>query len=302
MKKIGLSLGLAATLLCQAQQSFGQEEQTPFQKYFADCTSGRSADVPKEVCEDSKSARRWLSSSEKPLMSSGKRATCAIQGIFRIAMYDKEDKSTGRIAVNLLTGRLEQGGFNDYIVDRMDDLPRNFFLDIHLERIAALAKKKETQHRDKMIKLLVGLNYEAGYSIAYDEMQNPSISKYDLFVYHTYFAKRGSDESIKWLNEKLATRKVDSESINTVVPLIIATRQKSLIQWVVAGLDDSEKRCDSSDDRIFHCGYLILEYLAPVIKDFPIKADDSGLITNDANQALVTAREWFRSNPNYVIL
>jgi hypothetical protein len=280
--------------------TFGQEDdKTLFQKYFAECNANRSADVPKEVSADSKRAKYWLNSMESSLSSKGKSAICATDGILDIARYDKENKSVGRIAVNLLTKKLELGGLNDYIIDRLDDLPSNFFLDNHKQRIHALAQKKETPHRERMIDLLTMLNYEPGYGLAAQEMENPNLPKSKLFKYHTLFAKRGYEPSIAWLQEQIKGRKVDQQALYGVVPQLLSTRQKPLVQWVVNGLYETEALCSSSDDRKGHCGVLILEQLAPVIKDFPIKADDSGLIADDDAKALETAREWFKNNPDY---
>lgn len=283
--------------------SFGQDDdQTLFQKYFTECNASRSADVPKEVSADSKRAKYWLNSLESSLSSKGKNAICAVEAILDIARFDKENKSVGRIAVNLLTKKLELGGLNDYIIERMDDLPSYFFLENHKQRIHALAQKKETPHRERMIDLLTLLNYEPGYTLASQEMENPNIPKDKLFKYHSLFAKRGYEPSIAWLLEQIKGRKVNQQSLYGVVPQLLSTRQKPLVQWVVDGLYETEDLCVSSDDRKGHCGVLILEQLAPVIKGFPFKADESGLIADDDRKALAEARDWFKNNPNYKLV
>ncbi|HEY0651847.1 MAG TPA: hypothetical protein VGD65_01925 [Chryseosolibacter sp.] len=300
VKKFLPNLMVIAIIMVASPAALSQDDdKTLFQKYFTDCNAGRSADVPKEVSTESKRAKYWLNSLESSLLKTGKSSVCATDAILDIARYDKENKSVGRIAVNLLTTKLEQGGLNDYIIDRMDDLPSNFFLEIHKQRIHALAQKKETAHRDKMIDLLTLLNYEPGYTLAYTELQNPNLSKAKLFKYHAVFAKRGHEPSIAWLTQQIEGRKVDQQALYGVVPHLLATRQKSLVQWVVDGLYESENLCSSSDDRKGHCGVLILEQLAPVIKDFPIQADESGLIAENDADALETAKAWFKNNPNY---
>lgn len=303
MEKFPLYVLVVLCLLLESHQGLSQDDdKTLFQKYFTECSAGRSANVPKEVGADSKRAKYWLNSMESPLMKTGKSASCATDGILEIARYDKENKSVGRIAVNLLTGKLEQGGLNDYIIDRMDDLPFNFFLDIHKQRIHALAQKKETAHREKMIDLLTLLNYEPGYTLAYDELQKPNLPLAKQFKYHALFAKRGHEPSITWLSGQIQGRKVDQQALDGVVPHLLITRQKPLVQWVVNGLYESEELCSSSDDMKGHCAVLILEQLAPVIKDFPIQADEDGLITDDDAKALETAKEWFKTNPNYTVI
>ena len=40
-----------------------------------------------------------------------------------------------------------------------------------------------------------------------------------------------------------------------------------------------------------------MEFLAPVIKTYPLKTDSNGdLITNEYENALITLRKWFKEN------
>lgn len=278
------------------------DDETLFGKYFSACNNGRSAEVPKAVSGDSKRAKHWLSLFESALMQTDKTATCAIDGIFDIARSNFENKSIGRIAVSALTARLEKGELNDYILDRMNDLPSGFFLETHKQRIHALAQKKEMSHREKIIDLLTMLKYEPGYALAYEELQKNNLPLAKQFKYNALFAGRGHEPSIAWLKLQIQGRKVDQQALYAVVPHLLATHQKVLVQWVVNGLYESEELCPSSDDRKGHCGVLILEQLAPLIQDFPIQADESGLITDNDARAIETAKTWFTNNPNYIII
>ena len=51
------------------------------------------------------------------------------------------------------------------------------------------------------------------------------------------------------------------------------------------------------------CGYRIMEYLAPVIKDFPLKTDASGdVITKDYEHALMQVREWLKNKGEHYVI
>jgi hypothetical protein len=74
----------------------------------------------------------------------------------------------------------------------------------------------------------------------------------------------------------------------------------------VEALNNDAKNCESANsdntERI-PCAYRIMEMLAPIIENYPLKQNASGDIeTNDYPMALQTVREWFKINKAYKIL
>jgi hypothetical protein len=130
--------------------------------------------------------------------------------------------------------------------------------------------------------------------------------------YAMYSAKTG----VKWASYIALARMGDMEYVNKVVnavrkqglndnvvyelvPDLVYTRQKACIDLAVEFLFEDKKLCTSSNadnPQKMECGYRIMEYLAPVIKDFPFGVKTSGDIdTKDYPAALKTVREWFLS-------
>jgi hypothetical protein len=282
---------------------FGQDDQTSSKKYLADCKAGVSAHVPTEVLEDTKRCKRWLSSFEIPLIKTDKSQVCAIDGIVQIGNSNKENKNIGRVCVDLLVNKLVSASYNDYILVRIEDWPESFYLENHKATLLALAKKPSTPYQSSFISLLARLNYEPALELIREQLANKKTPTATKFYYHIFLAKTGEQPSIDWLTDFLSRKKINDASVE-IVPLILSTKQKPLVGWVVNGLFDVEERCYSSDpdaEKKIHCGYQILEYLAPVIKDFPFRADMNGIDTDNYEQALIDSREWFSKNPNYVI-
>ncbi len=100
---------------------------------------------------------------------------------------------------------------------------------------------------------------------------------------------------------------INDDVMYELVPDLIYTRQKPCIDYAVEILFDEKKNCHSPnpDNPVkMQCGYRVMEYLAPVIADFPYKVRTSGdLDTDNYGKALTTTREWFlKMGSDYTIL
>ena len=66
-----------------------------------------------------------------------------------------------------------------------------------------------------------------------------------------------------------------------------------------------KKLCQSPNPDLSEkipCAYRIIELLAPVIENFPIKVDPAiGLESDNYPKTLQTVRNWFKNNNNYKI-
>lgn len=98
----------------------------------------------------------------------------------------------------------------------------------------------------------------------------------------------------------------DALTYNLIDDLIFS-RSKLVFDYLIELLNSNDKVCSSpnpdSESKIL-CGYQIMEYLAPRIKDFPLKTGISGQIkTNNYEEALLISRKWFAEHQNnYKIL
>ena len=118
-------------------------------------------------------------------------------------------------------------------------------------------------------------------------------------------ARTGDEQSINHITNRLNSIEINDRFIYSMVPQLVYTRQKPIIDFLIEVIQSDELNCYSanpnSDGKIL-CGYRVMEYLAPVIVDFPIPLDEFGEPDiKDYRAALEEVREWFDMNPAYEI-
>ncbi len=110
-------------------------------------------------------------------------------------------------------------------------------------------------------------------------------------------ARMGNDKYINNVAETARMQTLNDDVVYEIVPGLIYTRKKPAIDVAIEILFNDQKKCYSSSPdnpvKIF-CGYRVMEYLAPVIKDFPYGVKTSGDIdTDNYEKALTEVQKWF---------
>lgn len=122
---------------------------------------------------------------------------------------------------------------------------------------------------------------------------------------HLALARMGEQESIDYLLGKLRSAPVNDDFVYDFVPDLVYTRQPAIYEYLEGIIQSEETNCLSANpdasDRIL-CGYRVMEYLAPVIVDYPLPIDEFGeLMVDDYAAALIEVRDWLAANDSYVI-
>jgi HEAT repeat protein len=166
----------------------------------------------------------------------------------------------------------------------------------------------QTNYRDKIIRLIGFLNLtdQIEYLKTFLSKEN-SGSRKVIWATNIALARLGDDEKIDFCIEYIKNQPLNDDVIYELVPDLIYTRNKKVIDYLVEILLDETKNCHSANPenpQKIECGYRMMEYLAPVIKDFPLKIDSSGdLIADDYEEALKITRNWFKEHDsNYAIV
>nr|WP_320120388.1 hypothetical protein [uncultured Marinifilum sp.] len=119
-------------------------------------------------------------------------------------------------------------------------------------------------------------------------------------------ARIGDHSAIRFCMSKIKELEVNDDLIYDFVPDLIYTHQHETFDFLIQILNSNQKDCESSNaesTEMILCGYRIMEFLAPVIKDFPLQINESGDIeTNDYTKSLQLCRDWFIQNPDYQII
>ena len=116
---------------------------------------------------------------------------------------------------------------------------------------------------------------------------------------HLALARMGDNTEIAYCIRVVQSKQMNNAIVYNLVPSLIYTRQKAVFDYLITILNSDEKNCNSSnpdnDSRIV-CGYRVMEFLAPVIKDFPLQTIPgiNQIKTNNYDAALETARKWFK--------
>lgn len=191
------------------------------------------------------------------------------------------------VNMDVLTGYLKYYKLSDFDDEAKDSL----------DRIC----RKITFHYDKLV-MIAGLA-EVKSLIPFFENQienNTSLSsKYKWGIYLA-LARMGHEPSIDFVYNAISQAPVNSDIIYDLVPDILYSRRLKCINPVIDMLFDEEERCMSSNPdnpQPIMCGYRIMEYLAPVIKKYPLKYDeDYELLADDYEKALKHVRKWMTKN------
>jgi hypothetical protein len=122
----------------------------------------------------------------------------------------------------------------------------------------------------------------------------------NLWAAHLALARFGVESEIEYCVNQVKNQAVNDDVIYELIPDLIYTRQRKAYDYILTILNSTQKNCYSANPenpQKIECGYRVMEYLAPVIKNFPLEIDSTGeLLTNDYVNALRTLRNWFKEN------
>ena len=128
---------------------------------------------------------------------------------------------------------------------------------------------------------------------------SPQQSDKTKWAAHLALSRMGDDSETSYCIRIMKSRKMDNAIIYNMTPGLIYTHQKASYDYLVSLLNSNEKNCISpnpdSGEKIL-CAYRIMEFLAPVIIDFPLETirGVNQIKTKNYDTALDTARAWFK--------
>jgi hypothetical protein len=116
-------------------------------------------------------------------------------------------------------------------------------------------------------------------------------------------ARTGDRAAIREVANRAGKVRLTDDVIHQLYPDLIYTRQRIVMEQLLATLNSDEKNCNSANpnsDTKIPCAYRVMEMLVPAVEGYPLKLDESGDIdTQNYNEALQTVRAWFKANTNY---
>jgi hypothetical protein len=140
----------------------------------------------------------------------------------------------------------------------------------------------------------------------YNLSQDASQSRKDRWAAMLALARMNDQQAIDDVLNRVKRMPVGDAVVYEVFPDLVYTRRPEAVSYLVEALNNDAKNCESAnsdDTERIPCAYRVMEMLAPIIENYPLKQNASGDIeTYDYPMALQTVREWFKINKAYKIL
>jgi hypothetical protein len=212
-----------------------------------------------------------------------------------------------RIVTSLTSGwRDKDSGINGLVGSALQQFKQPDFTNPARDSLRTLVQIIPPYY-DKLVKLCGSLNMTDQITIIQSQIQFNTIkSKSDKWSAYLALCRMGNAQAITYVMTRVKKLGVNDDVVYEVFPDLVYTRQREAIAYIVESLNSDAKNCESPNPEMSEaipCAYRIMEYLAPIIKDFPLKTDATGdLAVPDYKTALAQARSWFSSHPNYEII
>lgn len=118
-------------------------------------------------------------------------------------------------------------------------------------------------------------------------------------------ARMGDPDELDYFDRIIRKVAINDDHLMAIGELAAYVRAKPITDQLLQVILDDQLNCTSTDpdrDQPILCAYRAMEYVAGIIRDFPIGVRPSGdLDTDDYSQALRIVRQWIRSHPEYQI-
>ena len=134
---------------------------------------------------------------------------------------------------------------------------------------------------------------------------DPDVSRESRIAARMALARMGDPDELDYFDRIIRKVAINDDHLMAIGELAAYVRAKPITDQLLQVILDDQLNCTSTDpdrDQPILCAYRAMEYVAGIIRDFPIVVRPSGdLDTDDYSQALRIVRQWIRSHPEYQI-
>ncbi|MBI3218932.1 MAG: hypothetical protein HYZ44_05445 [Bacteroidetes bacterium] len=281
-------------------------QQTKLENYFAQTRAGKYPTIPIEIAkpENASSALNALSTylNDSTVVIRQRAASLSryigtqsnVNSIRAKAInqlvFASKDKDSGNVGAALL-----------YLTEfRKKDFSKS-----NLDTLYSIFKRKQA-HLNILIRLMGYLEIQTSKNDLYNLSQDQSLGRKDRWTAMLALARMNDEQAITDVLNRVKRMPLTDAVVYEIFPDLVFTRRPEAISFLVEAIYSDAKNCESPNsdnaERI-PCAYRIMEMLAPVIENYPLKQNASGDIeTTDYTGALQQIRNWFKANKNYTIL
>ncbi|MEN8122996.1 MAG: hypothetical protein ABFS35_21835 [Bacteroidota bacterium] len=219
-----------------------------------------------------------------------------------ISGYKSTNSITRRNAVYILvTGCTDnEAALRKNIAGQLDNFQKKDFTSAAKQKLAKLLNMEETYYRHT-VKLIGFLNMKDQIPVLNQMIDSGKVSNRTLiWDFHLTLARLGVQNEIDYCVSLVKSKIINDNVIYNLFPDLVYIRSKEAVDYMVEVLLSDSKNCYSPnpDNPVkILCGYRVMEYLAPIIKDFPLEVDRDGeLDIDDYEAGLVICRNWFKQH------
>ena len=217
------------------------------------------------------------------------------------------DPNVRQQAVTILTdGCLDkEASLRKNIANQLENFKKEDFNADSKQKLSALLNR-ETTYFTHTIKLIGFLEMNDQNQTLKNLLNNEQIKDRTLqWDIRLTLARLGDEEQIKYCVDFIRGTGLNDKVIYNLFPDLAYMRSKEAADYMIEVLNSDSKNCFSPnpDNPVkITCAYRVMEFLAPIIKDFPLETDKYGELDIDNYQeALQVCRRWFQQNTDYEI-
>lgn len=297
-------------ILFYANQVFAQDlevrlSRAIFQKRTSQYFEGM-APFQKDATNSPNALLNALAVYEQDTLAAIRSFVCDIH--LQIAWYSKNDAAK-TIAVEKLCAALSDPASTvvTNAAQSLAEVAKIDFSEVAKKSIINSFERNVDRLDETQIKLVGYLEIEELRAPLQRIQRDREVEKDIRWASYLALSRMGDEYSINFILAQVQKIGENDDAVYNMYPDLIYTRQPKAFDYLITVLNNTKKNCSSPnpDNNVkIVCGYRVMEMLAPVIKDYPLKISASGGIdAKDYKNALETVRKWFeKRSSNYVIL
>lgn len=257
---------------------------SPFRHFILDSAAAMIREFEPYTCDSLENIRSFAYN------------TIAVSGLKSTHTHTRQNAVD--ILVNGCTDK--EAALRKNIAGQLDNFQKKDFARTAKQKLADLLSMKETYYRHT-VKLIGFVNMIEQIPVLTEMIDSGKVSNRTLvWDFHLTLARLGVQDEIDYCVSLVKLRIINDNVIYNLFPDLAYIRSKEAVDYMVEVLLSDSKDCYSPnpDNPVkILCGYRVMEYLAPIVKDFPLDVDRDGeLDIDDYETGLIVCRNWFKKH------
>lgn len=281
-------------------------QQKGLENYFAQMRAGKYPAIPAELTKP-ENAQTILTALPKYLTDTLTTVRSRAASLARtIGTTSKISTIRSKAIQQIISSAKDKDSGNaGAALTFLTEFKKNDFNKADQDTLYAIFKRKSA-HVNTLIRLMGYLEIQSSKNDLYNLSQNVSLARKDRWTAMLALARMDDEQAANDVMNRVKRMPVTDGVVYEVFPDLIYTRRPEAIGYLIEALHNDAKNCESANsdntERI-PCAYRVMEMLAPIIENYPLKQNATGDIeTTDYPAALQTVRNWFKGNSSYKIL